>query len=139
MADDREDDDDEDQTKQAGQSNVEGAGQADLQVKHELVGAVKLSQYDVPQQSKHVLFTEKFPKNSKAADADYLRNDTADYQKWLEEVMTFSGSYREGFVLMIMFFVVTLRSTTSRSEVALKQLQIKLDDLWDIWKVALPL
>ncbi len=42
---------------------------------------------------------------------------------------------REGFVLMIMFFVVTLRSTTSRSEVALKQLQIKLDDLWDIWKV----
>ena len=82
-----------------------------------------------------MLFTEKFPKNSKAADADYLRNDTADYQKWLEEVMTFSGSYREGFVLMIMFFVVTLRSTTSRSEVALKQLQIKLDDLWDIWKV----
>ena len=65
MADDHEDDDDEDQTKQAGQSNVEGAGQADLQVKHELVGAVKLSQYDVPQQSKHVLFTEKFPKNSK--------------------------------------------------------------------------
>ena len=54
MADDHEDDDDEDQIKQeAGQSNAEGAGQADLQVKHELVGAVKLSQYDVPQQSGH--------------------------------------------------------------------------------------
>ena len=43
MADDHEDDDDEDQTKQAGQSNVEGAGQADLQVKHELVGASPLA------------------------------------------------------------------------------------------------